>query len=328
MKTGQKSKRNNVEDLLCPYTDLRITQGSHDTYSHAGSTAIDVIGIESGVKYAYYAPCKMKCVNIDLNYAFTWWQSVEKVRFADGTINYATIMIGHDEDINAKIGTIIEQGVQIANMGAGAKATGVHSHLEVAKGQETTWVENSDKVWVLPNEVEFETAFFMDNTNIIYGFADWKYLKDVPVVIPIDYQAKYNEEVEKNRTLTTENYNLKGTIKQNSDKIAELNTEVAKLNLNVESDKAKIDNLTNLVSSKDNEVLILKQENVLLEENIEELDKEIADKELQYQVELSKKDKTISDKDLLIANLKKEDYHYLFRVGTLVLYYKHFDKEK
>lgn len=58
--------------------------------------------------------------------------------------------------------------------------------------------------------------------------------------------------------------------------------------------KIKIDNLTNLVSTKDSEILSLKQENVLLEEKIEALDKEIADKEVQYQVELDKKDKEIN----------------------------------
>lgn len=104
------------------------------------------------------------------------------------------------------------------------------------------------------------------------------------VVVPIDYQAKYNEEVEKNRTLTTENYNLKGTIKQNSDKIAELNTEVAKLNLNVESDKAKIDNLTNLASNKDKEILIFKQNEIALNDTIERLSKDLLNANNNYKV--------------------------------------------
>lgn len=181
MKKGQTSVRNGVQDLLCPFDKLYITQGSNGGYSHKGSTAIDTTSGTVGEKRAYYAPCDLKCVAVDKNYAFVWWQSINKVRFANGKIAYATIMVGHDETINATVGMTVKQGVQLGNLGAGGKATGVHCHIEVSPTQEKTWIPNKYGVYILPNQIEFEDAFFMDNTEIKLGVAPWKYLKDVSV---------------------------------------------------------------------------------------------------------------------------------------------------
>lgn len=181
MRKGQTSIRNGIQDLLCPFDKLYITQGSNGGYSHRGSTAIDTTSGVVGEKRAYYAPCDLKCVAVNKNYAFVWWQSINKVRFANGKIAYATIMVGHDETINATVGMTIKQGVQLGNLGAGGTATGVHCHIEVSPTQEKTWIPNRYGVYILPNQIEFEDAFFMDNTEILLGVAPWKYLKDVPV---------------------------------------------------------------------------------------------------------------------------------------------------
>lgn len=180
MKKGQTSVRGGIQDLLCPVVDVNITQGSNGSYSHKGSTAIDNA---SGKDKNLYAPCDCTCVAIDKQYAFVCWQSDNKVRFADGTIDYATFYFGHDSNINAKVGMKVKQGVLIAQEGTGGVATGVHSHIEVAKGKYTgvLWKPNTYGVYVLPNAVEFEVAFFMDETTITVGKANWKYLKDVSV---------------------------------------------------------------------------------------------------------------------------------------------------
>lgn len=187
MIVGQTSRRNGVQDLLCPFTDMIITQGSGfngGTYSHNGTGAIDVIGIDSGVRYPYYAPCDLVCVKVYPQYAEAHWQSVEPVRYANGTINYITIMTCHDNTLNAYVGMKIPQGVQLGNMGDGGNATGVHCHIEEGYNQQTDVHQNGYGIWCFDNELEFEDAYFMDNTNIIYGFANWKYLKDIPVVEP------------------------------------------------------------------------------------------------------------------------------------------------
>lgn len=179
MEKGQKSIRNNIEDVLCPFTDWYCTQGANDTFSHKGSEANDIRGKEPGIRYPYYAPVDVVCVNVDKKYAFVWWQSVNKVRLADGSINYITILCGHDDTIDCYNGQVIKQGVQIGNMGNGGNATGVHCHIEVGIGKHKSWFPNKFGIYIIPNQIPLEKVFFMDNTNIILGIANWKYLKDI-----------------------------------------------------------------------------------------------------------------------------------------------------
>lgn len=181
MLKGQKSKRNGIQDVLCPFTDWYCTQGANDLYSHSGSEANDIRGIQAGVRYPYYAPVDVRCVNINRQYAFVWWQSFEKVRLADGSVDYITFLCGHDNIIDCYVGQVIKQGIQIGNMGNAGRADGVHCHIEVGRGKQKTWISNEYNVYCIPNQIPLEKAFFMDNTNIMLGVADWKYLNDVKV---------------------------------------------------------------------------------------------------------------------------------------------------
>lgn len=181
MQKGQTSVRGGIQDLLAPMSDLRITQGSNGQFSHKGSTAIDSA---SQYNINLYAPCDCICVAVDTKFAFVMWQSLYPVRFADGSIDYACFYFGHDSNINAKVGMQVKQGELIAQEGTGGKATGRHIHIEVAKGKYTgkMWIANKFGVYCIPNAIEFEDAFFMDGTNIAVGQANWKYLKDVPII--------------------------------------------------------------------------------------------------------------------------------------------------
>ena len=68
MYKGQKSVRGGIQDFLCPFTDMYITQGSNSAWSHKGIMANDVRGLESGVRYPYYAPCDIKCLKVYPDY--------------------------------------------------------------------------------------------------------------------------------------------------------------------------------------------------------------------------------------------------------------------
>lgn len=149
-----------------PFTYMEITQGCNGFYSHQGSNAIDVTSGITGKKAPYYAPCTIKCVAINKKYAFTWWQTINKVHFADGSISYGTFMFGHDNTINAKMGQVISQGTQVGNMGNGGNATGIHCHVEVSKTHEKIWVPNSRGVYVLPNSISPDSAFFCNDTTL------------------------------------------------------------------------------------------------------------------------------------------------------------------
>lgn len=198
MKMGQTSRRNGVQDILCPFTNLYITQGSgyaDGSYSHKGTRAIDVVNGD-GSRAPYYAPFDCKAVMVLPDYGEALWQSLEKVRFADGTIDYCTFVTVHDNTINYVVGYIAKQGEQIGNMGDQGNATGIHCHIEFSKGI-NNMIQNQYGVWGVNNAVEFEEACFMDDTNILSGVANWKYLKDVQV----DTIESLREEKEKYKEL-------------------------------------------------------------------------------------------------------------------------------
>ena len=182
MYKGQTSKRGGIQDFLCPFTDMYITQGSNGAYSHQGIMANDVRGLQPGVRYAYYAPCDCKCVKTFPSGGGSMWQSLDKVRFSNGRIDYATFIIYHDNSFDAYVGQTISQGTQIGNMGNKGNATGVHCHIEISQSNDTAFYPNKYGVYTMNNEYDTDDCYFVDNTNIMNcSFANWKYLKDVPV---------------------------------------------------------------------------------------------------------------------------------------------------
>ena len=198
MLKGQTSIVGKYQNILCPFVNLYITQGSgyaDGTFSHKGLRAIDVRGAKVGEREAYYAPVDCICIQTIPSYGEAIWQSKEKVRFADGTIDYVTFLTCHDNTFNAKVGLELKQGIQLGNMGNKPEdvCTGVHCHIEFAKGK-ASYVKNEYGNWGLTNAVEFEDACYMDDTNILKGYADWKYLTDIPA--DEDYEKLYNDALQ------------------------------------------------------------------------------------------------------------------------------------
>lgn len=182
MQKGKTSVRNGIQDLLCPFTYVRINQGANGSYSHKGTMACD-IGYKLDKLSPYYAPCDVKCVWIYPSFGQAMWQSLNPVRFADGTINYITFVTAHDNSFNATVGQVVKQGVKLGNMG-NKQATGYHCHIQCAKGRYTVsnWKKNEYGIYHFPNEVDFDSVFFMDDTeieeNINTRNAKWVYIKD------------------------------------------------------------------------------------------------------------------------------------------------------
>lgn len=184
MKKNQTSKSNGRENFLCPFTDVYITQ-DNGVGSHKGTKAYDIRGARDGVKFPYYAPCTCKLIWRDLSNGQGLWQSVAKVNFANGRVDYATFMTAHDETFDAKINQVVKQGKQLGNMGSkaggGAKSTGVHCHIEIAQAKYTmaNWHKNKYGIYCFPKEYSVEDSCYMDGTNIIKGLnKKWKYLSN------------------------------------------------------------------------------------------------------------------------------------------------------
>ena len=183
MKKGQTSVRGGIQDFLCPFTDMYITQGSGGSYSHKGTMANDVRGLQPGVRYAYYAPCDVKCIKTYPSSGQVMWQSTNKVRFANGRIDYATFMTVHDDTMDAVAGkTVVNQGSQIGSMGAKGNATGIHCHIEISQSADTSWTKNQYGIWHFNNEYDTDDCYFVDGTNILKGMGgNWRTTDKVPV---------------------------------------------------------------------------------------------------------------------------------------------------
>lgn len=186
MFKGQKSKRAGIEDFLCPFTDFYLTCGPNESKFHMGTMAIDVRGLESGIRYPYYAPATCKCIRTYPESGQVMWQTINKVRCSNGYMGKVTFMTVHDDTMDAYSGLIIPQGNQIGNMGTKGNATGVHCHIECSQSDSTSWTRNSYGNYCFNSEVDPEDMFFMDETNILHGIGKWKYLKDVPAGEVVD----------------------------------------------------------------------------------------------------------------------------------------------
>lgn len=182
MRPNQKSVRGGIEDFLCPFTDMYITQGSNGGFSHQGIMANDVRGLEAGERYPYYAPVTSKCMRVYPQSGQSMWQSVAPVRFGNGRVDYATYMICHDDTQDCWVGQVLEQGHQIGNMGTKGYATGVHCHIQISQSGDTSWYKNGYGNYQFNNEYDTDDCYFVDDTNIMNCFtAHWKHLSDVPV---------------------------------------------------------------------------------------------------------------------------------------------------
>lgn len=151
---------------------INITQGVNGQYSHQGTYAIDCAGKDTGIDEVY-APCTMiiKYKDSTKNGNAVFAESTNKVQFADGTIDYATMMFIHDNDISdLRVGQVIKQGDVFYQEGTAGKATGNHCHIEIAKGKYTKpYVLNAYKVYMLPNSVHPASAFYVDGCTIKNG---------------------------------------------------------------------------------------------------------------------------------------------------------------
>lgn len=145
-----------------------VTQLDDGVFSHKGSSAWDIASRSSNTKLGYSCNVELECKAVDQASAFTWWQTTEKVEYANGIIDYLTIMCGHDDKINAKVGMKIKPHVRIGNMGCGGNSTGDHLHIEFGRGRYVgKWYPNKYNIYVLYNAMKFEDVTFADDLNFI-----------------------------------------------------------------------------------------------------------------------------------------------------------------
>ena len=166
-----------MEKALLMMDYLNVTQTGDGSFSHKGDLAIDIAGKDTGIDYLR-APFTGVIKRIYSSVNAVWLESIDKVIYADGTIDYMTVMTLHDDDVsNLKVGMTIKQGEIYYKEGSRGYVTGNHIHLAVGKGKFSGngWYENSYGNWCINNQMEVSKALFIpDDTKIINsGGLNW-----------------------------------------------------------------------------------------------------------------------------------------------------------
>ena len=191
-----------MQKAMFPMKNLRVSQGyglkvdgvPASTYSHTGSYALDLGGLDTGAEYLY-APCDVTVMRHyrGTGYNAVWFQSNEEVLCADGKARQLVFLLIHANDnviseLGITVGKTFSQGQVFYKEGTGG-GVGVHAHLEVglAPFTGTGWYQsdyigdwNGSKVWIINNKLIPNQIFFLDNSVNVkdgYGYT-WKYLSE------------------------------------------------------------------------------------------------------------------------------------------------------
>jgi len=164
-----------MEKAIFPCKYMRITQGYNEG-THLDSFAIDNADIDSSISsvYAPFTGIIKKIYSNDANEV--WLESVEKIEYPDGTIDYMTIMFAHANDIsNLFVGKRINKGEVFYSEGTKGNATGNHCHIECGKGkfEGIGWHKNSNGFWSINNGKRPEDCLYIDDSITIidnYGY--------------------------------------------------------------------------------------------------------------------------------------------------------------
>ena len=163
-----------MEKILYPLKHMWITcvpsQGLHKYCQ-----AIDDQGKSYPTTDKIYAPYTGKIIRKYPSECEIWFESVDKVEFADGTIDYATILFAHkdfynelEENVVYKQGEVIySEGTKAYNKIGGAER---HVHFECCKGKTTGsgWVKAPDGTWNLKNGEPPQNCYFIsDDVEVI-----------------------------------------------------------------------------------------------------------------------------------------------------------------
>ncbi len=118
-----------------PVSVMQITQLAYESASHSDSIHIDCIG----ATYAF-APFTGKIVDVQSSFGVCLFQSIDKVYYPDGTLDYMTVQFMHGSNYSYlkslyDNGTIIKQGTEFYKIGDVGSPGSVHYDIGVYKGK-------------------------------------------------------------------------------------------------------------------------------------------------------------------------------------------------
>ena len=165
---------------IWPLSQVYITQGAYDTYSHQTENAFDcVIHPITGARA--FAPFDGRVVAAESTWGTIWFQSDEPVRYADGTYDYMTVIFMHGQNATSLLGRSFSQGTSFYILGgtgpSGPNTYDTHLHVEVYRGRVSTsgTTISSSLAWSYRGNVVPNRALYVDSsmTSMIstYGYS-------------------------------------------------------------------------------------------------------------------------------------------------------------
>ena len=168
--SSNNNTNSGIEKAIFPMDYLNISQGINENYSHQNRLALDLIGSGNG-NDSFRAPFTGVIKKIYGKDNVVWFESINDVQFADGTISKMTIMCMHDNDISdIYVGKTIHQNESFLTVGTAGNATGPHIHLECGNGSfsGTGWYKNSSGKWCINNGINpWDALYIKSSTNVI-----------------------------------------------------------------------------------------------------------------------------------------------------------------
>ena len=186
---------NNRQVALFPLSGFHVSQADNGTYSHGGGAvywATDYMGWNSSGRVYRdncYAPVDIKCIWLDRTNCVAVWESLNQVHLANGMIDYLTITVYHDNDVQdgiTQVGTIKLQGEVFNKTGTGGNnVTGDHVHLETGYGRYNLSYSTGSGTpeykyhitdYTTPKRLHNFDALFINDTNPhdSPSYYDWK----------------------------------------------------------------------------------------------------------------------------------------------------------
>lgn len=174
MIPNQKMKgENGLENALFPLKHLYVT--NNEAGHKKGSMAIDIVEWSTNgqvLKAPLYAPVSCKVVevgSIATDTPHVTWESLDKVNFVDGSVDYMTISLSHDDNFDTyKVGDVVSQGEIFGHTGtrtASIVGMGDHCHLIIGKGKFTKYTKVQE-AYTLENQYHSYLALGVNDTII------------------------------------------------------------------------------------------------------------------------------------------------------------------
>lgn len=195
------------EYAVFPMDCLNISQGQGEGYTHTDKLVIDNAGFDTGIDGAYAPFSGTIKAKSDWN-GGNWviLQSNNLVHYADGSLDYMTLMIAHmDDTSHLYVGQPIAQGQWFYQEGKAGQATGNHVEMGIVKGTYKNWIKLSSGQWILRNQYNIYDGLFLNADTTIYNGYGYNWRKVDGSAVPgvqMKWESASNESTNTNSKIS------------------------------------------------------------------------------------------------------------------------------